>query len=93
MLSAHSSLTVAQVPRRGIPSYSEHNRQLPKSIRKAKVRSRAQAIKRLGDKESRTVEHELHRMANELVARGRERNAVIMFGHMTCASTIIIGGT
>jgi putative transposase len=47
------------------------------------VRSGAQVIERLGDKESRTVEHELHRVANELVARARERNAVIVFGDMS----------
>jgi putative transposase len=61
----------------------EHYKQLRKSIGKAKVRSGAQVIERLGDKESRTVEHELHQVANELVARARERNAVIVFGDMT----------
>ena len=61
----------------------EHYKQLRKSIGKAKVRSGAQVIKRLGDKESRTVEHELHQVANGLVARARERNAVIVFGDMT----------
>ncbi|MHC3438324.1 RNA-guided endonuclease InsQ/TnpB family protein [Natrialbaceae archaeon A-gly3] len=61
----------------------EHYKQLRKSIGKAKVRSGAQVIKRLGDKESRTVEHELHQVANELVARARERNAAIVFGDMT----------
>ncbi|WP_436347432.1 RNA-guided endonuclease InsQ/TnpB family protein [Natronorubrum sp. FCH18a] len=61
----------------------EHYKQLRKSIGKAKVRLGAQVIERLGDKESRTVEHELHQIANELVARARERNAVIVFGDMT----------
>ncbi len=61
----------------------EHYKQLRKSIGKAKVRSGAQVIERLGDKESRTVEHELHQVANELVARAQERNAVIVFGDMT----------
>ena len=61
----------------------EHYKQLRKSIGKAKVRSGAQVIERLGDKESRTVEHELHHVANELVARARKRNAVIVFGDMT----------
>ena len=61
----------------------EHYKQLRKSIGKAKVRSGAQVIERLGDKESRTVEHELHQVANELVARARERSAVIVFGDMT----------
>ena len=61
----------------------EHYKQLRKSIGKSKVRSGAQVIKRLGDKESRTVEHELHHVANELVTRARERNAVIVFGDLT----------
>jgi putative transposase len=61
----------------------EHYKQLCKSLGKAKVRSGAQVIKRIGDKESRTVKHELHQVANELVARARERNAVIVFGDMT----------
>ena len=61
----------------------EHYKQLRKSIGKAKVRSGAQVIERIGDKESRTVEHKLHQVANELVARARERNAVIVFGDMT----------
>jgi putative transposase len=61
----------------------EHYKQLRKAIGKAKVHSGAQVIERLGDKESRTVEHELHQVANELVARARERNAVIVFGDMT----------
>ncbi|WP_129115948.1 RNA-guided endonuclease InsQ/TnpB family protein [Halegenticoccus tardaugens] len=61
----------------------EHYKQLRKSIGKAKIRQGAQVIERLGDKESRTVEHELHQVANELVARARERNAVIVFGDMT----------
>ncbi len=63
----------------------EHYKQLRKSIAKAKakVRSGVQVIERLGDTESRTVEHELHQVANELVARARERNAVIVFGDMT----------
>ncbi|GAA0266745.1 RNA-guided endonuclease InsQ/TnpB family protein [Halobacterium noricense] len=61
----------------------EHYKQLRKSIGKEKVRSGAQVIERIGDKESRTVEHELHQVANELVARARERNAVIVFGDMT----------
>jgi Probable transposase. len=47
----------------------EHYKQLPKAIGKAKVHSGAQVIERLGNKESRTVEHELHQVANELVAR------------------------
>ena len=61
----------------------EHYKQLRRNIGKAKVRSGAQVIERLGDKESRTVEHELHQVANDLVARARERNAVIVFGDMT----------
>jgi putative transposase len=61
----------------------EHYKQLRKSIGKAKVRQGAQVIERIGDKESRTVEHELHQVANDLVARARERNAVIVFGDMT----------
>jgi putative transposase len=61
----------------------EHYKQLRKSIRKAKVCSGAQIIERIGDKESRTVEHELHQVANELVTRARDRNAVIVFGDMT----------
>ncbi|WP_276256497.1 RNA-guided endonuclease InsQ/TnpB family protein [Halomontanus rarus] len=61
----------------------EHYKQLRKSIGKAKVRSGAQVIERLGAKESRTVEHELHQVANELVARAGKRNAVIVFGDMT----------
>ena len=61
----------------------EHYKQLRKSIGKAKVRSGAQVIERIGDKESRTVEHELHQVANQLVARARDRNAVIVFGDMT----------
>jgi putative transposase len=61
----------------------EHYKQLRKSIGKAKVRSGAQVIERIGAKESRTVEHELHRVANDLVALARERNAVIVFGDMT----------
>jgi putative transposase len=61
----------------------EHYKQLRKSIGKAKVRSGAQVIARIGDKESRTVEHELHKVANNLVTRARERNAVIVFGDMT----------
>ena len=61
----------------------EHYKQLRKSIGKAKVRSGAQVIGSLGDKESRTVEHELHHVANELVARARKRSAVIVFGDMT----------
>jgi putative transposase len=61
----------------------EHYKQLRKSIGKAKVRSGAQVIERLGDKESRTVEHKLHQVANDLIARARERNAVIVFGDMT----------
>ena len=61
----------------------EHYKQLRKSIGKAKVRQGAQVIERLGDKESRTVEDALHKIANELVARARERNAVIVFGDMT----------
>ena len=61
----------------------EHYKQLRKSIGKAKVRQGAQVIERIGAKESRTVEHELHQVANELVARARERNAVIVFGDMT----------
>ncbi|MES3162258.1 MAG: transposase [Halorubrum sp.] len=61
----------------------EHYKQLRKSIGKAKVRQGVQVIERLGDKESRTVEHELHQVANELVARARERDAVIVFGDLT----------
>ena len=61
----------------------EHYKQLRKSIGKAKVRQGAQVIERIGAKESRTVEHELHQVANELVNRARERNAVIVFGDMT----------
>ena len=61
----------------------EHYKQLRKSIGKAKVRSGAQVIERIGRKESRTVEHELHQIANELVSRARKRNAVIVFGDMT----------
>ena len=61
----------------------EHYKQLRKAIGKAKVHSGAQVIERLGDKESRTVEHELHQVANELVARARERNAVMVFGDLT----------
>ncbi|QCJ45853.1 RNA-guided endonuclease TnpB family protein [Haloprofundus sp. MHR1] len=61
----------------------EHYKQLRKSIGKAKVRQGAQVIERIGDKESRTVEHELHQVVNELVSRARERNAVIVFGDMT----------
>ena len=61
----------------------EYYKQLRKSIGKSKARSGAQVIERLGDKESRTVEHELHQVANELVTRARERNAVIVFGDMT----------
>ena len=61
----------------------EHYKQLRKSIGKAKVRSGAQVIERIGEKESRTVEHELHQVANDLVARARERNAAIVFGDMT----------
>jgi len=61
----------------------EHYKQLRKSIGKAKVRQGAQVIERIGAKESRTVEHELYQVANELVARARERNAVIVFGDMT----------
>jgi len=61
----------------------EHYKQLRKSIGKAKVTAGAQVIERIGDKESRTVEHELYQVANELVARARERNAVIVFGDMT----------
>jgi IS605 OrfB family transposase len=61
----------------------EHYKQLRKSIGKAKVRSGAQVIERLGDKESRTGEHELHQVANELIARAQERNAVIVYGDMT----------
>jgi putative transposase len=61
----------------------EHYKQLRKSIGKAKVRSGAQVIERLGDTESRTVDHELHQVANELVARACERNAIIVFGDMT----------
>ncbi|MFB6219131.1 MAG: RNA-guided endonuclease InsQ/TnpB family protein [Halobacteriaceae archaeon] len=61
----------------------EHYKQLRKSIGKAKVRQGAQVIERLGDKESRTVEDALHKVANEVVARARGRNAVIVFGDMT----------
>lgn len=61
----------------------EHYKQLRKSIGKAKVRQGKQVIARLGDKESRTVEDALHKVANEVVARARERNAVIVFGDMT----------
>jgi putative transposase len=61
----------------------EHYKQLRKSIGTAKVRSGAQVIERVGNKESRTVEHELHQVANELVARAQERNAIIVFGDMT----------
>jgi len=61
----------------------EHYKQLRKSIGKAKVRQGTQVIERIGDKESRTVEHELHQVANELIARARERDAVIVFGDMT----------
>ncbi|WP_136717968.1 RNA-guided endonuclease InsQ/TnpB family protein [Halorientalis salina] len=61
----------------------EHYKQLRKSIGKAKVRQGAQVIQRLGDKESRTVEDALHKTANEIVARARKRNAVIVFGDMT----------
>ncbi|WP_312912510.1 RNA-guided endonuclease InsQ/TnpB family protein [Natronosalvus caseinilyticus] len=61
----------------------EHYKQLRKSIGKAKVRSGARVIDRIGDKESRTVEHELHQVANGLVARARKRNAAIVFGDLT----------
>ncbi|QKG93841.1 IS200/IS605 family element transposase accessory protein TnpB [Halorubrum salinarum] len=61
----------------------EHYKQLRKSIGKRKVRSGAKVMERLGDKESRTVEHELYQVANELIARAQERNAVIVFGDMT----------
>lgn len=61
----------------------EHYKQLRKSIGKAKVTSGAQIIERLGDKESRTVEHYLHNAVNEIINRARERNAVIVFGDMT----------
>jgi putative transposase len=61
----------------------EHYKQLRKSIGKAKVRSGAQVIKRLGNKESRTVEDALHKIANEIVTRAHERNAIIVFGDMT----------
>lgn len=61
----------------------EHYKQLRKSIGRAKVRQGAQVIERIGAKESRTVEHELYQVANALVARARERNAVIIFGDMT----------
>jgi len=61
----------------------EHYKQLRKSIGKAKVRSGMQILDRLGDTESRTVEHELQQVANELVARARERSAIIVFGDLT----------
>ncbi len=61
----------------------EHYKQLRKSIGKAKVRQGAQVIEDLGDNESRTVEHELHNVALEVVHRAAERNAVIVVGDMT----------
>ena len=61
----------------------EHYKQLRKSIGKAKVRSGAQVVERIGDKESRTVEDALHKVANEIVVRARKRNAVIIFGDLT----------
>jgi putative transposase len=68
---------------KSIRDVREHYKQLRKSIGKSKVRQGAQVIERLGNKESRTVEDVLHKTANEVVARARERNAVIVFGDMT----------
>lgn len=43
----------------------------------------AQVIESIGDKESRTVEDELHNVALDVVKRAVKRNAVIVVGDMT----------
>jgi putative transposase len=61
----------------------EHYKQLKKSVGKAKITSGANWISdKCGEKESKRVKHELHRIANSIIEDAVENDAVIVVGNL-----------
>lgn len=89
-LGAHHLATTVLLSNRSTTFYGEnirrireHYKQLKKSVGKAKITSGAKWVnENCSDKESKRVEHELHRIANSIVSEAVESDAVIVVGDL-----------